>query len=193
MKRREAIRNTALMMGGLLSTSTLSIIMESCSSPNKKSETGTNKEFTESERETITRIADIILPDTDTPGAVAAEVPDFIISMMQDTFPEKDQNNFHMGLAAFNEWCQNNLEASFLNLSKTDQIEAVDKLDKAVLGEDSDQYKALSFYRTFKDLTLLGFFTSETGATQTLRYVQIPGDYNGCMPYKKGDKTWASA
>lgn len=193
MKRREAIRSTALMMGGLLSTSTLSIIMEACSSPDKKSEIGTAKKFTESEKEIITRIADIIIPDTDTPGAVAAEVPDFIISMMQDTFPEEDQNNFHAGLAAFNEWSKDNLTAAFVDLSENDQVKAVEKLDEMVLGKNDEKHENLSFYRVFKELTLLGFFTSETGATQTLRYVQIPGDYDGCMPYKKGDKTWASA
>jgi hypothetical protein len=43
-----------------------------------------------------------------------------------------------------------------------------------------------------KQLTLLGYFTSEIGATQTLRYVAVPGKYEGCIPYKKGDKAWAT-
>jgi hypothetical protein len=43
-----------------------------------------------------------------------------------------------------------------------------------------------------KQLTLLGFFTSEVGATQALRYVAVPGKYEGCIPYAKGDKAWAS-
>jgi len=37
----------------------------------------------------------------------------------------------------------------------------------------------------------LGFFTSEVGATKALRYIETPGRYDGCMPYKKGDKAWA--
>jgi hypothetical protein len=43
-----------------------------------------------------------------------------------------------------------------------------------------------------KELTLWGFFSSEIGATQALRYVAIPGRYEGCIPYKKGDKAWAT-
>jgi hypothetical protein len=42
-----------------------------------------------------------------------------------------------------------------------------------------------------KELTLLGYFTSEVGATKALRYVPIPGRFDGCIPYKKGDKAWA--
>jgi hypothetical protein len=43
-----------------------------------------------------------------------------------------------------------------------------------------------------KELTLLGFFTSEVGATKALRYVAVPGKYEGCVDYKKGDRAWAS-
>ncbi|HSK13238.1 MAG TPA: gluconate 2-dehydrogenase subunit 3 family protein, partial [Phnomibacter sp.] len=47
------------------------------------------------------------------------------------------------------------------------------------------------FFRMVKELTLLGFFTSEVGATRALRYVQVPGRYDGCIDYKKGDRAWA--
>ncbi|MGB8194401.1 MAG: gluconate 2-dehydrogenase subunit 3 family protein [Chitinophagaceae bacterium] len=47
------------------------------------------------------------------------------------------------------------------------------------------------YFRMMKELTLLGYFTSEIGATKALRYKQVPGSYNGCVPYKKGDKVWA--
>jgi hypothetical protein len=38
----------------------------------------------------------------------------------------------------------------------------------------------------------LGFFTSEPGATKALRYIAVPGHYDGNLPYKKGDKAWAT-
>ena len=43
-----------------------------------------------------------------------------------------------------------------------------------------------------KELSLLGYFTSEIGATQALRYVESPGRYDPCIPYKPGEKEWAS-
>ena len=54
-------------------------------------------------------------------------------------------------------------------------------------GEDPKHY-----FRMMKELTLLGYFTSEIGATQALRYVAVPGKYEGCVPYKKGDRAWAT-
>jgi hypothetical protein len=47
------------------------------------------------------------------------------------------------------------------------------------------------YFTMIKELTLTGFFTSEVGATKALRYVAIPGRYEGCVPYTKGDKAWA--
>ena len=48
------------------------------------------------------------------------------------------------------------------------------------------------YFRMMKELTLLGFFSSKEGATQALRYIAVPGKYEGCIPYKKGDKAWAT-
>jgi hypothetical protein len=48
------------------------------------------------------------------------------------------------------------------------------------------------YFTLMKQLTLWGFFTSEPGATKALRYVAVPGRYEGCIPYKKGDKAWAT-
>lgn len=48
------------------------------------------------------------------------------------------------------------------------------------------------YFSMLKELTLLGFFTSEPGTTKALRYVAIPGKYDPCLPYTKGDKGWAT-
>jgi hypothetical protein len=53
-------------------------------------------------------------------------------------------------------------------------------------GENPDYY-----FQMMKELTLLGYFTSEIGCTQARRYVERPGSYNGDLPYKKGDKAFA--
>lgn len=47
------------------------------------------------------------------------------------------------------------------------------------------------YFQMMKELTLLGYFTSEIGCTQARRYVERPGSYNGDLPYKKGDKAFA--
>ncbi|HKO15157.1 MAG TPA: gluconate 2-dehydrogenase subunit 3 family protein [Gemmatimonadaceae bacterium] len=48
------------------------------------------------------------------------------------------------------------------------------------------------FFRTMKELTLLGYYTSQPGATQELRYVQVPGRFDGCIPFSKVGRTWAT-
>jgi len=48
------------------------------------------------------------------------------------------------------------------------------------------------YFTQMKQLTLFGYFTSKEGATQALRYVAVPGKYEGCIDYKKGDKAWAT-
>ncbi|MDO1445328.1 gluconate 2-dehydrogenase subunit 3 family protein [Rhodocytophaga aerolata] len=55
-----------------------------------------------------------------------------------------------------------------------------------------EQKAPLPFFRTLKELTLLGYFTSEIGATQALDYKQVPGRYEPCIPYKEGQKAQAS-
>jgi hypothetical protein len=47
------------------------------------------------------------------------------------------------------------------------------------------------YYSMLKQLTLLGYFTSEIGCKQARRYVETPGRYDGDLPYKKGDKAFA--
>ena len=51
---------------------------------------------------------------------------------------------------------------------------------------------ANKYFRMMKELALLGYFTSEVGATQALRYVESPGRYDPCVPYKPGERDWAS-
>ncbi len=186
MNRRDALKKTALIMGGVISAPTLSALMNGCNAPEGHGE-GTH--FTTREKKMVEKIADIIIPRTDTPGAVDAKVPAFVIMMVQECYPKEDQDDFHDGLTAYDQWCKQHFKKEFLDLEKDQKEKAVARLDKEVLTGEADS-DALHFYRILKELTMLGFFTSETGATETLRYKQTPGDYKSCIPYEKGDKAW---
>ena len=50
----------------------------------------------------------------------------------------------------------------------------------------------LHYFRLIKELTLLGYFTSKIGCTQAQRYVETPGRFDPCVPYTKGEKSWAA-
>ncbi|MGB3104594.1 gluconate 2-dehydrogenase subunit 3 family protein, partial [Sphingobacterium siyangense] len=47
------------------------------------------------------------------------------------------------------------------------------------------------FFFLLKQLTLTGFFTSEIGMTKALRFVKVPGRFDGEFPYEKGEHAWA--
>lgn len=114
-------------------------------------------------------------------------------TMVVDCYEEKDQKVFLEGLSKIDEGaqaafkktlCRSRQNSAKSLLSKTD-TEAV-AYAKNKKPEDPAHYFSL-----MKQLTLLGYFSSEVGATQALRYVPIPGKYEGCIDYKKGDKAWA--
>ncbi|MGI9262739.1 MAG: gluconate 2-dehydrogenase subunit 3 family protein, partial [Woeseiaceae bacterium] len=57
--------------------------------------------------------------------------------------------------------------------------------------ESRDDDAPAHYFRMMKELTLLGYFTSEIGYTQAMRYVETPGRYDPCVPYTTGEKSWA--
>ena len=63
--------------------------------------------------------------------------------------------------------------------------------DEAVNAEADNERP---FILTLKELTMLGFFTSEPGASQVLQYSPVPGAYKGCVPVSEAGngKTWAT-
>jgi hypothetical protein len=72
-----------------------------------------------------------------------------------------------------------------------------DQRKEAAPGADANAATAITekppahYFRMMKELALLGYFTSEIGMTQALRYVEAPGRYDPCVPYKPGEKSWA--
>jgi hypothetical protein len=70
-------------------------------------------------------------------------------------------------------------------------LTALDKEQKAYQDKKAKDDPS-HYFRMMKELTLLGYFTSKEGATMALRYKAVPGRYDGNVPYKKGDKAWAT-
>jgi hypothetical protein len=81
------------------------------------------------------------------------------------------------------------------NLADEDSVkrEAHEKANSKLAWKDQTEFEdsPLHYYTMMKQLTLLGFFSSKTGMTETLRHVAVPTKYDGAFPYAKGDKAWA--
>jgi hypothetical protein len=161
----------------------------------------------------LNEVADTILPDTKaSPGAKAANVGAFMAVMVRDCYTAEQQKTFVEGIAKLNDAANKKSGSKFVDLTpqqRTDLLVDLDKEQKAFTADRDKKlaadaakhkgeanYKGLElpnhYFRMMKQLTLTGYFTSEIGATKALRYIAVPGRYDGCVPYKKGDKAWAT-
>lgn len=180
MKRRDAIARMALTMGGILSAGTLATVLEGCKSGSSSVATGVS--FSPEQSAMIAEIAEIILPRTQTPGAIDAKVPEFIQMMLKDCYKEDQQKAFFEGLTKLDEDAK---KANNTEFSKSTPAQ------KLVLIKAEDSAKERSeFWKTMKDLTILGYFTSEPGATKALAFLEVPGKYEP-IKLQKGQKAWA--
>jgi hypothetical protein len=191
--RREALKKTALLMGAAVSASALTGILQGCKATPELLYTPVF--FTPDQARIVTEVAEIIIPKTDTPGAKDAGVPGFIDTMLKDCYKKEDQDRFLAGLTAFEEEAKKAYGDSFIYCTPEQQVEFVKKTHEAALKEMKENKEAKRpFILMAKELTLLGFFTSEPGATQVLQYIAVPGAYKGCVPLAEAGngKTWAT-
>lgn len=189
MNRREAISSVALLLGGTL------IGAEAFLSGCKTSDKGAAGFNLSKDNITfLNEVGETILPATATPGAKEAKVGEFMSVYVKDCYEEKDQTIFLEGFKKLDEAAKKKSGKSFLDSTPEQRHDLLVDLDK----ETKEYQKAKKdtdpnhYFKMMKELTLLGFFTSEVGATKALRYVAVPGKYEGCIPYKKGDKAWAT-
>lgn len=188
MERREAVQYIALLLGGTLVGA--NAFITGCKSDDKKAD---NLSFTQEDVAYLNEVADTILPATGTPGAKAANVGQFMTVMVTDCYEAKDQKIFHQGLKKLNAAAEKAYDNSFVKLTPQQRHELLVKLDAEQKDYTSKkkQEDDPHYFRMMKELTLLGYFTSEIGTTQARRYMANPGRYDACIPYKKGDKAWA--
>ncbi len=190
MDRRESMKRVALLMGGTISATTLTFVMNSCNTPPKETVEGL---FSSDEQSLISELAETIIPKTDTPGAKEAQVPEFISMMIEECYPEDFQQDFKNGLIGLNKQCQEQFKKPFAQLNEDQRSEILTAVEADAFDPDGKSADGIPhYYRTYKELAMLGFFTSETGASDSLEYLAIPGRYDGCVDMDPNQKTWAT-
>jgi hypothetical protein len=188
MNRREAVSAVAVIVGGTIVGSNL---LTGCKTADKKV---SSTDFTPDQVAFLDEVAETIIPTTDTPGAKAAKVGAFMKVMVTDCYDANNQKIFIDGMNALEDASQKKFGKGFVQLGadqKKELLVALDKEAKDYAGKKKPEDPP-HYFKLMKDLTLQGYFTSEIGATKALRYVPVPGKYEGCIPYKKGDKAWAT-
>lgn len=178
--------HVAAMLGGALSVPTL-LAMKRWEDRVLPESFTTEFMLTENQKLIVAEVSEMIIPKTTTPGAKDVGVPAFIVMMLQDCYKTPEHKSFVEGL--------NKLEKKqFLSLN-TEQKTAVLKqveidsaeemkayqVQQTKMGDNEDreqmaaQAKGLPYWRLMKELTMLGYFTSEEGIKSSFDYVPIPG------------------
>lgn len=165
MKRRDALKAAGLIAGGALFAS--SGVLEAC-------RTGAARAGVLSDEDQVLaeEIADTLFPTTaGSPGAKAAGTGAAMNLILSDCYTPADQRAFRDGLERFR-------AENFLELSRADRETFVRSVGRQ------------AWFQPVRDLALGAYFSSETGMTQALRYVRVPGKYVGCMPLEPGQPAW---
>ncbi len=179
--RRTAIKQVAAICGLALSASSLSALAAVVTPPtdmNRSKQTLLDNDQLALVRE----LGEMIIPTTDTPGAIAAGVHDFINHFTVYCATKDEQQNLLDFLARLNN------KTPFLQLGKQQQIDLLNNMEQAKHGfTQTDRNN----FKQFKALVLFGYYTSEIGASQELAYLAIPGGYKGNFKFKEIGKAWA--
>jgi len=152
------------------------------------------KVFTSHQDATVSTMAEMIIPATETPGAKDVRVNEFMDHIVADWYSEEDRARFLAGLADVDARTQNLFQSSFVDASLSQQAEILRALGDemaeatAALADGPRGYRGASpepddnFYFMFRQLALTGYFTSEAGFTLQLHEEIIPGRFDGCVP-----------
>ncbi len=148
--------------------------------------------FNPVQRKAVELLSEMIIPTTDTPGAITAGVPDFIASIVGDWYKPNEREIFMQGLVALDEYCAGNGGRPFVESDEATRIAALQAQEAAAAGYKAPQQARLKmpdedenapFFKRLKELVVLGYYTSEVGATQELAYLPMPGYYNGSYDF----------
>ena len=193
MDRREAIKQLAFLSGGALSVTTVAGIMGGCTTQKSSSSGFSPATLSEAQNNLVTQFSERIIPATDTPGAKAAKVNEYIDHMLTNWNTEEEKTHFLEGLDHVDELSNQQFDSNFVDLEEADQIVVIENLEQEAKDNpnpvpDSDLKPIFSM---MKEFTVVGYYTSEIGATKELKSDLVPGFYDACMPYSEVGKAWS--
>jgi hypothetical protein len=186
MNRREAVRRIALLMGGAVVGS--QFILGGQPVPGKWPAAG----FSDADKALLDEIGETIIPATDIPGAKDAKIGAFMAMMVTDCYSDNQHAAFLLGMRKINDAAWAKYGSGFMDCTPAQRTELANLLDaeQRAYNKAKPQGSPAHYFRMMKELTILGYYSSEIGCTKAVRYVEVPGAYHGDYPYKKGDRAW---
>jgi hypothetical protein len=193
--RREAVSRVAILLGGAISAPTLAGALDAAT---RRTWTAPRPDWAPrtldpGQLELVATMAEHIVPQTDTPGARAAGVHRFVDTLLSDHYPRPERDRFVAGLADVDARTRSRHGKAFVECSADQQVALLTELDEAaypVTGGDAPRSPEAWFFHRIKELTLVGYYTSQIGATQELHPSPF-GAYRGDIPYSSVGRAWS--
>jgi hypothetical protein len=181
MTRRESFQRLALLLGGAaIAPEALANALAAAAIPRTA---GVADRLA-----LLDEMAETILPATDTPGAKAAKVGEFILHAVEHCLPEARKQRFWTELDAAAAECEAQFGKSFVQCGEAERIAFFNQLQSRKNPEHESHLP--TFFAQLKMLVLHGYFTSEIGATQALQYDPVPGAWISDMIITPDTKAW---
>lgn len=184
LTRREAIKRTTLLLGAALSPSLLAGLARAQAAAAGVG-AGRPQHLAPPQFATAAAVAERILPRTDTPGAQDVGVPAFIDLMYGGYMTPAERGLLAAGLADVEKTSAATHRRGFTQLNAEQQDGILTRI-----ARDSET-KERTFFHLIREVTLLGYFTSEQVGKNVLNYDPIPGVFRGCVPISEtGNRAW---
>jgi hypothetical protein len=186
--RRAAVARMVAITGGMVIGA--DVFLTGCRRDDKQAHTA----FAPGHVALLDEIGETIIPTTNTPGAKAAGVGAFMVMMVNDCYDDRNHEVFVQGLAQIDAASRTAHGKPFLQCSAGERTALLTTIDREQ-REQSQRSKPGDpphYFKLMRELTLLGYFSSEIGATQALRYVETPGRFEPDVPYHTGDRAWTN-
>lgn len=188
LNRREAMLRISAALGTTFVGA--SALVSGCATQNARPP---DELFAQADIDLLDEIAETILPATTTPGAKAARVGEFMSVMVADTYRPEEQAVFFAGLERLEAECNGEFGRGFLAARPAERTSLLERLDREQFDamRNRGAGESVHYFRMLKELSLQGYFTSEIGYTEAMRYIESPGRFDPCVPYAAGDGAWA--
>ncbi|MDA1268546.1 MAG: gluconate 2-dehydrogenase subunit 3 family protein [Bacteroidetes bacterium] len=183
MNRRDALKSVTLLMGGTVIG--FSALLTGCAPESQLKDLN----FSPEDLSFLDEIGETIIPATDSPGAKATKIGEFMQMMVKECYDAEQQTTFITGLNTIRTDFKAEKSKDFMDATAEERLAFLNALQQKYVA--SGEEKKPEIIHMLRDLTVLGYFSSEIGATQALRFVETPGRFDPCVDYKKGDKAWA--
>ena len=184
LSRRRALQAAIALVGGSVAATQLAPLVHAL-----ESEAGYRPRFLELHAfDLLTRVVDLMIPETDTPGAVGAGVHRFVDMMLDDFAADDSRRTMLAALDGIDAAARAETGRAFTALAEHEQFEILAEIDRQAFVEPGSE--AAAPYRALKSLVLSGYYSSEIGATVELRFDPVPGSSPGCVPLESIGRAW---